>query len=84
MGCDTSQPFVTPTSRDMVFRFLIAYKRDHDGNAPTLREIAQACCLARATVKYHLLLLEKEGRIRWQGGRAIEIRGGSWEFAETA
>jgi predicted ArsR family transcriptional regulator len=80
MGYD-SQP--VSDSRERIFEYVVAYKREYDGNAPTLREIAERCCLSSATVRYHLLVLEKEGRIRWHGGRKIEIVGGHWQFAQT-
>lgn len=72
----------TPTTRDLVFDFLVWYKREHDGSTPSTREIAEACCLSPSTVQYHLLNLEIEDRIRISGERRrnIEIVGGTWHL----
>lgn len=71
------------TTRDMVFRFLVAYKREHDGNSPSTRDIAVACHLSSlTTVRHHLLVLDREGRIRLSDDSRyqIEIFGASWEY----
>ncbi|NLF76960.1 MAG: hypothetical protein GX573_14775 [Chloroflexi bacterium] len=72
-----------PTTREQIFRFLVAYKREHDGNSPTTREIAEACCLGVSTVNYHLTRLEIDHRIRVlnQRPRAYEIVGGAWDWS---
>jgi DNA-binding MarR family transcriptional regulator len=72
------------SSRERVFIFLIKYKHEHDGNAPTLKEIGEACCLSTSTVYYHLLTLELQNRIQRTGERSrnIEIVGGGWNFGE--
>lgn len=69
-----------PTTREMVFRFIVEYKRRHDGLSPSVGDIAAACVLHPSTVKYHLLKLENSGRIRIVGRRAIEVTGGSWDL----
>lgn len=71
-----------PTTREQVFDFLVDYKREHDGLAPALKEIAEACILSESTVKYHLFMLERENRIRIQGRRGIEIIGGVWDLLD--
>jgi predicted transcriptional regulator len=67
-----------PRTRERVFEFIIDYKRIHDGLAPGIKEIAKGCVLSVSTVKYHLLRLENEDRIRIVGRRAIEVIGGVW------
>jgi len=71
-------------SRDAVFEFLVLYKRQHDGNTPSTREIAAACCLSTSGVNYHLTWLDIEDRIRVSrdGHRRVEIIGGSWEMTD--
>lgn len=72
------------STRESVFQFLVHYKRTHDGNTPTTREIADACCLSStSSVRYHLLKLELDNRIRTYGDRqrGIEIVGATWDFA---
>lgn len=62
-----------------VFAFVVKYKREHDGIAPTLREIGAAVGISSSSVtNYHLNRLELDGLIRRPYGatRAIEIVGG--------
>jgi predicted ArsR family transcriptional regulator len=65
--------------REDVYKFLIDYKRRHDGAAPSMQEIADALITHYSTVRYHMLVLEREGRIHILGRRAIEIAGGEWK-----
>jgi hypothetical protein len=75
-GTDTA-----PSTRDRIFDYLVRYKRDHDGNSPSLREIADACHIALSGARYHLTRLEIDNRIRISGkrSRTIEIIGGTWQ-----
>lgn len=73
-----------PPSRERVFRFIVEYKRQHDGLSPAIEEISKACALHTSTVKYHLLKLENQGRIRIVGRRAIEVSGGVWNLPDGA
>jgi len=72
----------TPT-RDRVFSTVVEYKRQHNGLSPSLKEIGTALQLSASTVRYHLLMLEKEGRIRLTGRWGIEVPGGAWEWDEV-
>jgi SOS-response transcriptional repressor LexA len=68
-------------TREDVLKFICRYKRLHDGVAPTYREIMEAVGItSTSVVKYHLSLLEMEGRIVQGDGsaRAIEVVGGQW------
>ncbi len=65
-------------TRQEIYDFIVQYKRDHDGLAPTLNEIAGGCHLSKAGVKYHMPYMELRGMIRIVGRRGIEIIGGSW------
>lgn len=67
-------------SRELVFQCLVQYKRDHDGLTPSVKELAELSGLHPSSVKYHLLQLEIEGRIRITGRRAIEVVGGVWNL----
>jgi hypothetical protein len=71
-----------PSSRELVYDFLIQYKQQHDGNSPTTREIADGCHLSPGTVNYHLTRLEIDRRIYVAGDRRrnIEIVGGAWSM----
>lgn len=72
-------------TREIVFEFLVQYKRQHDGNTPSTREIAETCCLSTSAVNYHLTWLELEDRIRVSrdGRRRVEIVGGIWELSTS-
>ena len=67
-----------------VFDYIVKYKMTHDGCAPGLRDIVQACGLSSTSVAYyHLRRLESQGRIRLTdfGVRQIAVVGGRliWE-----
>lgn len=74
-----------PKNRDRVFAFLVQYKQSHDGGTPSMREVADACCLSVSTVHYHIGGLRLENRICVSGKsrRNIEIVGGSWGIEGT-
>lgn len=70
---------------DSVFNWIVAYKRAHDGNSPTMREIADACHISSlAQVNYILADLEGKGRLtlsRTTGRtRSICVVGGQWSY----
>ncbi len=71
-----------PSTRDRIFNYIVQYKREHDGLAPAITEIAEACFLSVSTVKYHLFMLEREDRIRMEGRRRIEVVGGVWDLSD--
>lgn len=74
------------STRDLIFTFLVQYKRDHNGNSPTTREIAEAYCLSSlTTVRHHLMVLAREGRIIFSDDRRynVEIVGAAWHFPEA-
>ncbi len=70
-----------PSVRDQIFDFVVRYKEAHNGNSPSLREIAEACSIVISGVHYHLARLEMENRIRRRGkySRTIEIVGTAWQ-----
>lgn len=68
-----------------VYLFVVRYKRQHDGNSPSVREIGRACHLPSTShVHYYLVRLEVEGRIRMLGTRSIEVVGGRWTSPPTS
>ena len=77
------QSGVGNSTRERIYAFLVAYKREHDGNTPTKREIAEGCCVSTSSVNYHLIRLEIANRIHVSGqGRSnIEVVGGAWDLA---
>jgi len=71
-----------PDTTEQVFQYVLAFKQANDGNAPSLREIADGCNLSRSAVQYHLTSLELANRIRIHKHRRrmIEIVGGQWDY----
>lgn len=67
-------------TRRKIYRYIVDYKLAHNGVSPTIKEIAEACFVSISTVKYHLLILERDGWILVTGRRAIEIPGSSWDL----
>ena len=66
-----------------VFDFVIAYKRAHDGNSPTIREICDSCGISSTSIgNYALTALQRRGLIRFAGkhSRSIEVVGGAWTY----
>jgi len=63
-----------------VFDFIVQFKREHDGVAPTVQEIGKALGLSSKSVVWgHLLQLEMQGKIkRGRGSRMITVNGGAW------
>ena len=74
----------SPVATSML-AFILEYKRQHDGNSPSMREIGKAVGLAsHNTVYYYLGFLEKDGLIKREKThpRSIEVIGGSWRMEE--
>lgn len=66
-----------------ILKFIVAFKKAHDGNSPTYREIMAGCELASTSlVAYYLEDLEARGLIqrpdRRGNVRVIEVVGGEW------
>lgn len=69
--------------RQQVFDFIVAFKRTHDGNSPSVAEIREGCSMSSSsTVKYHLNNLVQHGLIECDYGkgksRMITVCGGRW------
>ena len=71
---------------ESVYNSIIAYKRAHDGNSPTFREIMEDCGISSTSVVlYYLNKLEQRGLIRRpeppignRNATKIEVVGGKW------
>lgn len=59
---------------EMVYTFVHDYIASHDGLAPSQREIATGCYINVAYVARYLDILEAQGRLIRQRGRARSIR----------
>lgn len=81
-------PRRAPTRTEALFAWIVAYKRVHDGNSPTVREIARGCGMTTTSlVNYHLRQLERQGCLRTENGQAgqrqtrnIVVIGGQWTY----
>jgi SOS-response transcriptional repressor LexA len=73
---------------EQIYRFIIEFKRSHDGNSPSIREIMRGCSIpATSLVSHHLDKLEREGRISLGphgGPRQIQVTGGRWTLEKPA
>jgi hypothetical protein len=70
---------------ERVFRYVVEFKRAHDGISPTVREIAGGCRLGTTTVVNHLRILQQQKKIRAMGfgySRGIVVAGGRWVITE--
>lgn len=69
---------------DEIFRAIVAYKREHDGNSPSVQELADLCGISSKSVMvYNLRRLERAGRVRLvsaRRSRSIEVVGGGWTY----
>ena len=68
-----------------IFEFICEYKRTHDGNSPSIREIMQACDISSTSVtNWHLKQLERRGLIglpeSYAQSRSIRVVGGQWTY----
>ncbi len=72
-------------SRQAVFDFIVTYKRAHDGNSPTLRQIMNGRRISSTSVVHNILIgLERDGYIRiLPGSQGIVVIGGAWAYAPT-
>ena len=66
---------------EAILQFVIAYKQEHDGISPTIREISDALGLnSTSLVKFYLERLEEGGKIQMvaNSSRGIMVTGGAW------
>jgi SOS-response transcriptional repressor LexA len=68
---------------EKLLEFIVKYKREHDGNSPTMREMMAALHISSTSMaQYYLKRLEKNGAIRLSKylPSKIEVVGGRWFF----
>ncbi len=69
------------TTPNEVFEYIVKYKQEHDGCAPSMRDIsAEFGGMSTNTVFYHLDALAKQGKITrdFNTARFIQVVGGEW------
>ncbi len=73
----------TPHDTDQIYRWIVAFKRSHDGLSPTLREIMEGCGISSTSVAhFHVAKLQRQGKVRRHGpgmNRNLVVVGGSWQ-----
>lgn len=71
------------STTDQVYRFIIRYKSENDGNSPSVRDICDALRINSTSVcSYHLRRLVQDGRIGMskKSSRSIVVVGGQWNM----
>ena len=65
---------------DTIYAYIIEHKAQHDGLAPTIRDICDVCAISSTSVAaYYLDKLQAQGKIRrCYGVPGIEVVGGKW------
>jgi hypothetical protein len=80
------EPHADPKER--IFWYIVEYKRNHDGNSPTMREIMVGCGISTTSMVYlYLNQMKAAGLIRRpepesgiRCSASIEVVGGEWTF----
>jgi len=64
---------------ETIYNFIVKFKKEHDGNSPTIREIGTACGVSSTSaVVYILKILARQERITLWGTRGITVVGAEW------
>ena len=67
-----------------IFDFIVRWKRNHDGNSPSLSQIMTHCKItSKSVVVYILEKLESQQKIIRVGPkyeRRIQVVGGRWDY----
>jgi SOS-response transcriptional repressor LexA len=74
-------------SQNDLLKFIVQYKKSHDGNSPTYQEMIDALGISsKSVVKYMLVNLQRAGRIRlaFDTSRSIEVVGGKWIYKKQS
>ena len=69
--------------QEKLYNYIVRYKRENDGNSPSIRDImADLSYSSPSVVDFHLRGLVASGRIRITSGRSrsITVPGGEWSL----
>ncbi|MEW6650918.1 MAG: hypothetical protein AB1453_12110 [Chloroflexota bacterium] len=70
--------------REKIFAWIVDYKRRHDGNSPSMREIMQAFGVTSLSLMDYILDdLVDAGKITREGTRGMRVTGGRWWYYEV-
>lgn len=71
-------------SLELIFDFILKYKRTHDGCSPSIREIQRNCNIhSTSRVSYYLHKLAADNKIIYHAdgrSRSLEVIGGKWSY----
>ena len=68
-----------------ILEYVIAYKRAHDGNAPTVRDIGAACGISSTgVVNHHLKQLVRAGEMYRDEDGGLCVTNGHWTQKESS
>lgn len=69
---------------EAIFQFVMQYKKEHDGNSPSMREIVEGCGFDNVSVVYNgVKRLVQRGKFKdpvYRRSRGIEVVGGRWVY----
>jgi predicted transcriptional regulator len=72
--------------RKQIYDFILSFKAEHDGNSPSIRDIADKFHRSTSMVNYYLNYMESIGLI-WRGekgvSRMIQVTGATWNPPST-
>ena len=64
-----------------ILEYIVSYKREHDGNSPSYRQIGSQVQRGLATVAYHIAHLRDLGVVRpGSGQQALELEHGKYDY----
>jgi SOS-response transcriptional repressor LexA len=77
---------MSDSKSEVVYRYIISYKIEHDGNSPSVRLIAKDCHISSTSLVAHYLdKLISKGMIEISNdteSHKIMVKGGSWRMDE--
>jgi SOS-response transcriptional repressor LexA len=77
-------PSIGDIKADLLAEYIVSYKRENDGNSPSVRQMMEGCALSTTSVvNYYLDNLERRGIIKardYKQARHIEIVGGYMNY----
>jgi hypothetical protein len=65
-------------TEEKIFREIIYYKGNHDGNPPTLQHLVDTCGTVKSNVSHALNNLRRKGYLK--DTRDIQVIGGKWIY----
>ena len=73
---DTIHPLDYPRGR--IYQYIIAYKHSHNGNSPSIQDIAKAEGFSKSNTWAHILQLQKLRALSLDGSKNIAIPDTQW------